>query len=494
MDDAIRLGIEDLDPYLVQNWCHHLKIEYVSVSPLGQMIRLPSLGMKRLSCAYARYRCESVSINTAASGFVQQNCLGCKHHKQVSLLNFVTFGKPWGWIVSLLFRTRASTIRFILKHSTMIIITLFCLFVLPPIFALFSVYHADLFRAFSQIDQLFGLRIYDKNVLTAIAQINATVFALAFTIPIIATQLEKYRSEISMFSGYHLYYMLLFIFSIFFPILLPEGSNLGYATSIIVSFACLLLLIPYLKWVKESLDPERIIKTLRKAAFSNVDNHNEKDWKASIEKLNQIIIRSLSEKDYGTFSKAFEVLPELARHCFDRKFMIRDHPSQGCIYIGREITRISELAIDDRTATQITSEKILLMDTMHVPADESNERTFPLKLMEQTGLSWLAKLAIERKNNINAMHPIANLLKSSSFIVYESDFGRQLASTFQLQTINFLLTMPEEVVDWAYSLNESEYKVKYGGGDLKIALLGIAAKFYLEYKKKLEEKKKGEQK
>jgi hypothetical protein len=376
----------------------------------------------------------------------------------------------------------------------MIIIALFCLFVLPPVLAVLSVYHADLFRAFSQIDQFFGLRIYDRNILTAIAQINATVFALAFTIPIIATQLEKYRSEISMFSGYHLCYMLLFIFSIFFPILLPDGSNLGYAISIIVSVVCLLLLIPYLKWVKESLDPERIIKTLREAAFSNVDNHSEKELKATIEKLNQIIIRSLSEKDYGTFSKAFEVLPELARHCFNRKFMISDHPPQGWIYIGREITRMSELAIDDRTATQIASEKILLLDTMHVPASESNERTFPLKVLEQTGLSWLAKLAIERKNNINAMHPIANLLKSSSFIVYESDYGRQLVSTFQLQTIHFLLTMPEEVVDWAYSMNENEYRVRYGGGALKIALLGISAKLYLEYKKKLEEKKKAEQK
>jgi len=376
----------------------------------------------------------------------------------------------------------------------MIIIALFCLFVLFPLFAVLSVYHENLFQAFSQVDQLFGLRIYDRNVLTTIAQINATVFALAFTIPLIATQLEKYRSEIAMFSGYHLYYMLLFIFSIFFPILLPDGSNLGYAISVIVSIVCLLLLIPYLKWVKENLDPERIIKTLRETAFSNVDNRSEKELKATIEKLNQIIIRSLSEKDYGTFSKAFEVLPELARYCFDRKFIISDHPPQGYIYIGREITRMSESTIDDRTAIQIACEKILLLDTMHVPASESNERTFPLKVMEQTGLSWIAKLAIEHKNNINAMHPIANLLKSSSLIAYESEFGQQLVPAFQLQTIHFLLTMPEDVVDWAYSMNENEYKVRYGGGALKMALLGMSAKLYLEYKKKLEEKKKAEQK
>ena len=363
---------------------------------------------------------------------------------------------------------------------------------LLPIFAVFSVYYENLFRTFSQIDQLFGLKIYDRNVLTTIAQINATVFALAFTIPTAATQLEKYRSEIAMFSGYHLCYMLLFIFSIFFPILLPNGSNLGYAISVIMSLSCLLLLIPYLKWIRESLDPERIINNLQETAFSSVDSRKEKELKVTIEKLDQIIIRSLSEKDYGVFSKSFEVLPKLARYCFDRKFRIIDHPPNGSIYVGREITRMSELAIDDRTAIQIASGKILLLDTMHVPAGESNERTFPLKMMEQTGLSWLAKLAVEHKNNLNAMHPIANLLKSSSSIVYKSDFGKRLVSEFQFQTIEFLLTIPEEVVDWAYSLNETEYKVKYGGGILKAALLGISAKFYLEYRRKLEEKKRNQ--
>jgi hypothetical protein len=328
-------------------------------------------------------------------------------------------------------------------------------------------------------------------MLATIAQINATVFALAFTIPIAATQLEKYRSEIAMFRGYHLCYMFLFIFSIFFPILLPDGSNLGYAISVIVSVVCLLLLIPYLKWVKESLDPERIIETLQETAFSSVDSHREKEFKTTIEKLDQIIIRSLSEKDYGIFSKAFEVLPKLARYCFDRKFMVTNHPPQGYMYTGREITRMSELAVDDRTAIQIVSEKILLIDTMHFPASENNEKTLPLKMMEQTVLSWLARFAIEHRNSLNAMHPIANLLKSSSLIVYKPDYD-QLAKAFQLQTIQFLLTIPEEVVDWAYSLNESEYKIKYGGGALKTALLGIFAEFYLKYKKKLEEKKQSQ--
>jgi hypothetical protein len=370
-------------------------------------------------------------------------------------------------------------------------IVLFCLFVLLPIFAVLATYYGRFLQILSQIDQLSGLKIYDKNVLATVAQINATVFALAFTIPIAATQLEKYRSELTMFSGYHLCYMLLFIFSIFFPIVLPDGANLGYVISIMLSVLCLMLLIPYLKWVRESLDPERIIKTLQETAFSSVDNYREKELKQTIEKLEQIITRSLLEKDYGVFGKAFEVLPKLARYCFDRKLTVVDHPRQGYIHIGREITRMSELAIDDRTAIQIASEKILLLDTMHVPAGESGERTFPLRVMEQTGLSWLAKFAIEHKSNLNAMHPIANLLKSASMIVYKPDYD-QLAKALQLQTIQFLLTIPEEVVDWAYSMNENEYKVRYGGGDLKIALLGISAQFYLAYKKKLEEKKQNQ--
>lgn len=70
--------------------------------------------------------------------------------------------------------------------------------------------------------------------------------------------------------------------------------------------------------------------------------------------------------------------------------------------------------------------------------------------------------------------------------------GRTLAETFKDQSANFLLTMPEEIVDWAYSMNETEYKNRYGGGLIKIALLGQSAKFYLRYKEKLREKKEGQ--
>ncbi|HLE75346.1 MAG TPA: hypothetical protein VI864_04790 [Candidatus Bathyarchaeia archaeon] len=446
--------------------------------------------MKRLSCNYARYQCESVSINTAAFGFVRDNCCGCKHHKQISMLNFVTLSKPWGWIPRLLFRTRTSVAMFIHRHNTKIIWALFGSFVLLPVLSIIFANYQSLLSVISTADQLFGLNIYDRSILATISQINATVFALAFTIPIAATQLEKYRSEIAMFRGLHLYYMLFFIFSIFFPILLPQGSNLGYVISIIVSVICLLLLIPYLKWVKESLDPEKIIETLKGLAFFAIDNHDEGEFKSTIEKLNQLIIKALSEKDYGVFGRAFEVMPNLGRHCFNKKFLITGNPSEGLIYIDREMVRIGELAIDDRTAMQIVSEKFLLLDTMHVPANESSETTFSLKVSEEASLSWLAKLAVERKNNFIAMHPISALLKTATLTVYTSDFGRKLASAFQTQIIKFLLTIPEEVVDWAYSINENEYKVKYGNSDLKIALLGMSAKFYLEYKEELKKKKK----
>ena len=111
--------------------------------------------------------------------------------------------------------------------------------------------------------------------------------------------------------------------------------------------------------------------------------------------------------------------------------------------------------------------------------------------MEQTGLSWLTKLAIEHNNQINSIHPIASLLKLSYLTVYKPNYDN-LVKQLQHQTIQFLLTVPEEVVDWAYSLNENEYKVKYGGGALKIALLGMCAEFYLEYKKIREEKKQNQ--
>lgn len=40
--EAIELGIRDLDPSRITNWCKHIKLEYISTSPLGEMIRLPT--------------------------------------------------------------------------------------------------------------------------------------------------------------------------------------------------------------------------------------------------------------------------------------------------------------------------------------------------------------------------------------------------------------------------------------------------------------------
>jgi len=491
IDDAVRLGIEDRDPTLIQNWCRHLKIELVSTSALGQMIRLPTLGRKKLSCPYARYQTESVSIMTAAHGFIRRNCLNCRNHEQISPLNFVTIAKPWGWILESLFRIRVDTIRFIMKHSSAVTIALILLPTLFLSFVFLTIKNVSLQQLLKQFLQIFTSDTSGDNKLLSIAQINATVFALAFTIPIAATQLEKYRSEIPMFRGYHLYYMLFFILSIFFPIFSPSDSTLGYSISLIFSIACLLLLIPYLRWIKERLNPLRIICSLEEMAISYVNSLQEEKLKATIERIDELIIKSLSEKDYGIFGKAFEVLPKISRHCFVRRLILTEHPPQGYIYVGREITRIAELAIDDRTAMQIVSEKILLFDTMHIPTSETDETTFPLKMMEFTTLSWLTRFAIEQKESMSAMHCVASLLKTASPFVYVSDDGQKLVTAYKLQTIKFLLTIPENIVEWAYSLNENEYKMRYGEGLLKIALLGQIAEFYLQYKEKLREQKEG---
>lgn len=92
--------------------------------------------------------------------------------------------------------------------------------------------------------------------------------------------------------------------------------------------------------------------------------------------------------------------------------------------------------------------------------------------------------------------PVKALFRHALGAVYENrkEFGNEIRK----KTINFLVSLPEKVIDDAYNDLQNKYQVKNGGGILKIVLLGQLAKFYLDYrkahfpkkKKKSKEKKK----
>lgn len=77
--DAVRLGVKDIDQTEYFRHCEHLRIRQLSTSPLGQWLSLHTLGMKMVWCKHGGAM-ESVDLELAFDGFVDQYCEGCEHH------------------------------------------------------------------------------------------------------------------------------------------------------------------------------------------------------------------------------------------------------------------------------------------------------------------------------------------------------------------------------------------------------------------------------
>lgn len=87
--EAIKLGLKDMNPERVLKFCEHLQIEMMNVSPLAQMVGLPTLGTKRISCVHANYVISGVDLDLTFDTFKKHNCNSCPHKKERP--------KDWAW-------------------------------------------------------------------------------------------------------------------------------------------------------------------------------------------------------------------------------------------------------------------------------------------------------------------------------------------------------------------------------------------------------------
>jgi len=455
--EAIELGIRDLDPSRVSNWCKHIKVEYLSTSPLGEMVRLPTLGMKRISCPYGKGTIESVSLDTAALGFYDNNCKDCKKHEEINWNNMFRMKNPFFRFMKFTKNLAFDFYRVLLFYKEYVII-----------FLLFGFVYVFL--------ESLNVR-FSETVLVTLAQVNATIFALAFTIPLIANQLGKYSSATPIFKGFSLTYMLFYISVIFLPLIGPSAiATLCVSLSILST----MLLIPYLRWMKNSLSAPRIIQDYNRRALSSMVKKSTSDFKEAIDDIYNLAMQAYSLKDYGTLEQTLDQMVKLARYscCIDFRITSTTPEEEfAWLYVGRRIQRIGENIVEDRTALQIICEKILWLDTNAEPF-KNRIFTLPLKTMEFVSLSVLAKFVCER-NEINAMHPVAALFEHALGATYDDE---RINEKIRNDIITFFVSLPERVIDYAYGILETRYKTRYGGGILKIGLLGMLAKFYLEYR------------
>jgi tetratricopeptide (TPR) repeat protein len=80
ISDAIRLGLEDIDPSEYLRYCEHLRVGYLYPSMLGRNIGLPTLGPKVIWCKNHGI-VEGVSLKNIFSWFVEASCKKCDLRK-----------------------------------------------------------------------------------------------------------------------------------------------------------------------------------------------------------------------------------------------------------------------------------------------------------------------------------------------------------------------------------------------------------------------------
>ncbi|WP_158600493.1 DUF4365 domain-containing protein [Haloarcula sp. Atlit-7R] len=77
--DSLKLGIKDADPTEYFKHCEHLRIKYLTTSPLGESLGVYTLGNKVMWCKHGGGT-EGLSLETLFHGFKNRHCEGCPHH------------------------------------------------------------------------------------------------------------------------------------------------------------------------------------------------------------------------------------------------------------------------------------------------------------------------------------------------------------------------------------------------------------------------------
>lgn len=213
--------------------------------------------------------------------------------------------------------------------------------------------------------------VYGENgreyLLSSVSQCLAATFALVFTISLIAIQLRaKYSPRMlkQFFSFPIIIFMIFFICSIIFPLLiLIYLSDIGVKISIILTFACLFLLIPYFYSFKDTLSPDYLVKNLKNEIKKEIKLAQsppfiDKKYPIALFSLDNLIMSAYSDKDYATFQEGLETLGEIAVDIANYKnktkkeeYNILKNSTEDLIL--RRITNISKMTIDDPSSAII---------------------------------------------------------------------------------------------------------------------------------------------
>jgi len=148
--------------------------------------------------------------------------------------------------------------------------------------------------------------VLQQSTIDTLIQTNATVLALAFTIPLAAAQFSRYEiGPESFFNSENLAFFLVYGATIFLPLLLYDRSFSPLFIGL--SVMCFSLVFPFLFRVTRLLAPSSIVD-LTKAKIEKRLSRNEPEPGLALEYL---AYQALEYRDYGTFAKVILSLSEL---------------------------------------------------------------------------------------------------------------------------------------------------------------------------------------
>ena len=310
-----------------------------------------------------------------------------------------------------------------------------------------------------------------------LAQINATIFALAFTIPLVIGQLTKYPIEIGLFRGYSLAYMILYLFAVFLPLISTE-SIMYFTFSL--SVLCALLLVPYLRHIQERYSPSTLARSYGNRSTTAMMRNDERQFCDLFDTICSIAVKAISERDYAVVGSTYDVFIRLIRNSLQVGFKLRKEEKDGYLFIGDKMLIVSEQAVNDRGILRLVCEKILSLDTRAARGKEFN---LPLSRIELHSLVVLARAA-DRAEVWYVYTPIMSLIEHA---LYNNCPIPELKDKIENEVIEFLLTIERESIEQAYGILQAHYRSQYGEGALQMTLLAELARFYLKYDKKQEE-------
>ncbi len=241
----------------------------------------------------------------------------------------------------------------------------------------------------------FGLQL-SESALTSLAQVDATIFALAFTIPLAASQFGRYpRTPGSFLDKTNTTYFGIYSLATFSALI---AGTYGWMSRVTLglSVTCAGILLPYLVRTNEKLQPLEIIRDEKRRIVASWKDKTEKGQAEAGLQLENFARIALAAGDYSTLELTLNcmisLLPLAGQLPVRWTYSTLQPGPEG---LHQAIQRIGEVCIDDSVALSIWCNEILGLATRK--SFIMDEETRVWKYIEYDHLSELAKLSSETR-------------------------------------------------------------------------------------------------